>query len=43
MDPGASAENMDAFAKAHGYEQCSLLAGIGARIAAEIIIESMES
>ena len=26
----------------HGYEKCSLLPGIGARIAADIIIESME-
>jgi C_GCAxxG_C_C family probable redox protein len=43
MDPGASAENMDAFAKAHGFEKCSLLAGIGARIAAGIIIDSMEA
>jgi C_GCAxxG_C_C family probable redox protein len=41
MDPAASPENMDAFAKARGFEKCSLVAGIGARIAAEIIIESM--
>jgi len=43
MDPGANPENMEAFAKARGFEQCSLLAGIGSRIAAEIIIESMRS
>jgi len=43
MDPGASPENMDAFAKAHGFQKCSMIAGIGARIAAGIIIESMES
>ncbi len=42
MDPAASQENMEAFAKAKGFEKCSLLPGIGARLAAEIIIESME-
>ena len=42
MDPRASRENFEAFVAAHGYEKCSLLPGIGARIAAEIIIESME-
>jgi C_GCAxxG_C_C family probable redox protein len=41
MDPGASPENMKAFEQAKGFEKCSLLPGIGARIAAEIIIESM--
>jgi C_GCAxxG_C_C family probable redox protein len=40
MDPTASAENMETFAKAHGFEKCSLVPGIGARLAAEIIIES---
>jgi C_GCAxxG_C_C family probable redox protein len=40
MDPAASAENMEAFTKAHGFEKCSLIPGIGARLAAEIIIES---
>jgi C_GCAxxG_C_C family probable redox protein len=40
MDPGASPENMAAFAQARGFEKCSLLPGIGARLAAEIIIES---
>ncbi len=43
MDPGASPENMEAFAKAHGFEKCSLIAGIGARIAAGIIIENLKS
>jgi C_GCAxxG_C_C family probable redox protein len=43
MDPAASPENMEAFAKAQGFEKCGLLPGIGARIAAEIIVESMES
>jgi hypothetical protein len=33
---------MEAFARAKGFEKCSLLPGIGARLAAEIIIESME-
>jgi len=42
MDPAASEENMEAFAKAKGFEKCGLLPGIGARLAAEIIIESME-
>jgi C_GCAxxG_C_C family probable redox protein len=41
MDPAASAENMEAFAKAQGFEKCSLVPGIGARLAAEIIIESL--
>jgi len=41
MDPAASEENMEAFARAKGFEKCSLLPGIGARLAAEIIIESM--
>jgi len=42
MDPAASQENMEAFEKAKGFEKCSLLPGIGARLAAEIIIDSME-
>jgi C_GCAxxG_C_C family probable redox protein len=42
MDPAASPENMEAFAKAQGFEKCGLLPGIGARLAAEIIIESIE-
>jgi C_GCAxxG_C_C family probable redox protein len=41
MDPAASEENMEAFAKAKGFEKCSLVPGIGARLAAEIIIESL--
>lgn len=39
MDPAASPENMEAFAKAKGFEKCGLLPGIGARLAAEIIVE----
>jgi C_GCAxxG_C_C family probable redox protein len=42
MDPAASPENMQAFAEAQGFEKCGLLPGIGARLAAEIIIESLE-
>ena len=42
MDPAASEENMEAFAEAQGFEKCSLVPGIGARLAAEIIIESLE-
>jgi C_GCAxxG_C_C family probable redox protein len=42
MDPAASPENMEAFAEAKGFEKCGLLPGIGARLAAEIIIESLE-
>jgi C_GCAxxG_C_C family probable redox protein len=42
MDPGASEENMEAFARARGFEKCGLAPGIGARLAAEFIIESME-
>ena len=42
MDPAASPENMQAFAEAQGFEKCGLLPGIGARIAAEIIIESLD-
>ena len=42
MDPRASEENFEAFKENQGYERCALPPGIGARIAAEIIIESME-
>jgi C_GCAxxG_C_C family probable redox protein len=42
MDPAASPENMEAFAAAQGFEKCSLLPGIGARLSAEIILESLE-
>jgi hypothetical protein len=41
LDPTASPENVEAFAQAQGFEKCSLLPGIGARLAAEIIIESL--
>jgi C_GCAxxG_C_C family probable redox protein len=42
MDPAASPEKMEAFARAKGFEKCGLLPAIGAGVAAEIIIESME-
>jgi len=41
MDPGASPENMAAFAEARGFEKCGLATGIGARLAAELMINSM--
>lgn len=41
MDPAASPENMQTFAEAKGFEKCGLLPGIGARLASEIIIESL--
>jgi C_GCAxxG_C_C family probable redox protein len=41
MDPAASPENMEAFAQAKGFEKCGVLPGTGARIAAEIIIDSL--
>jgi C_GCAxxG_C_C family probable redox protein len=40
MDPAASPENMEAFVKAQAFAKCSLVPGIGARLAAEIIIDS---
>lgn len=43
MDPRASQEKFQAFKEAKGYEKCALPPGIGARIAAEIIIEGMEA
>jgi C_GCAxxG_C_C family probable redox protein len=42
MDPGASKEHMEKFAEAKGFEKCGLAPGIGARIAAEFIIDSMK-
>jgi C_GCAxxG_C_C family probable redox protein len=38
MDPRASQENFAAFKKAQGYEKCALPPGVGARLAAEIIL-----
>jgi C_GCAxxG_C_C family probable redox protein len=42
MDPAASPENMETFAKEKGFEKCGVFPGTGARIAAEIIIDSMK-
>ena len=42
MNPGASEAHMEAFAKAKGFEKCGLAPSIGARLAAEFIIESLE-
>ena len=42
MDPGASPGHMEDFAKAKGFEKCGLAPGIGARLATEFIIESLE-
>ena len=41
MDPAASPENMEAFAQEKGFEKCGVFPGTGARLAAEIIIDSM--
>ena len=41
MDPRASEDHFEAFKEAQGYEKCALPPGMGARIAAEIIMESM--
>ena len=41
MDPAASPENMEAFAREQGFEKCGVFPGAGARLAAEIIIDSM--
>ena len=41
MDPAASPENMEIFVKEKGFEKCGVFPGAGARIAAEIILESM--
>ena len=42
LNPGESEEAMMTFTKEKGFEKCGLLPGIGARLAAEIIIESLE-
>ena len=41
MDPRASEENFEAFKREKGYARCALPPGIGARLAARIIIESL--
>jgi hypothetical protein len=42
MEPGASEAHMATFVEAKGFEKCGLAAGIGARLAAEFMIDSME-
>ena len=42
MDPGRSEENMQAFAKAKGFEKCGIAPGIGARLAADFFIENIK-
>jgi C_GCAxxG_C_C family probable redox protein len=43
MDPRASQENFEAFQKAQGYEKCALPPGVGARIAAEVILAGKDT
>lgn len=42
MSPGASDESMGAFAAAKGFEKCGLVPGIGARLAAEFMIDEID-
>ena len=42
LNPGESEEAMISFASQKGFEKCGLLPGIGARLAAEFIIDSMK-
>lgn len=41
MDPGASEEHMAAFAQAKGFEKCGLATGIGARLAAGLMLDRL--
>ena len=43
LDARASPENMAAFQRERGYAKCALPAGLGARLAAEIIIASVQA
>ncbi len=43
MDPAASPENMEAFAREKGFAKCGVFSGMGARIAAEIIIDALQA
>lgn len=40
MDPRGSKENFAAFQKAKGYEKCALPPGVGARLTADIMLDS---
>ena len=42
LNPGESEEAMITFTNEKGFEKCGLLPGIGARLAAEFIIDSMK-
>jgi len=42
LNPGEGEEAMAAFAEEKGFEKCSMVPGIGARLAAEFIIDSMK-
>ena len=42
FDPSVNKDDAEAFTKAKGLEKCTIAAGVGARLAAEIIIESLE-
>ena len=42
LNPGESEETMIAFTEEKGFEKCGLLPGIGVRLAAETIIDSMK-
>lgn len=42
LNPGESDAAMQTFAKEKGFEKCSMVPGIGARLAAEHIIDSMK-
>ena len=41
MDPRGSAEKFQAFIEARGYHKCALPPGVGARLAAGIILDSL--
>ena len=42
LNPGESEEAMMTFAREKGFEKCGLVPGIGVRLAAELIIDSMK-
>jgi hypothetical protein len=43
FDPSEGKAGAEAFTAAKGYEKCSVVGGVGARLAAEIIIDSMKA
>jgi C_GCAxxG_C_C family probable redox protein len=42
FDPREGKDAGEAFARAGGFEKCTVIAGLGARIASELIIDDME-